>query len=52
MGMLDGKVAFIAGAASGIGAGAARRFAEEGSDMSRHVSGVAIYVDGGVSLLR
>jgi NAD(P)-dependent dehydrogenase (short-subunit alcohol dehydrogenase family) len=34
MGMLEKKVAFVTGAASGIGAGAARRFAEEGASVA------------------
>jgi NAD(P)-dependent dehydrogenase (short-subunit alcohol dehydrogenase family) len=34
MGMLEGRVAFITGAASGIGAGVARRFAQEGAHIA------------------
>jgi NAD(P)-dependent dehydrogenase (short-subunit alcohol dehydrogenase family) len=34
MGMLDNQVAFITGAASGIGAGTARRFAAEGAQVA------------------
>jgi NAD(P)-dependent dehydrogenase (short-subunit alcohol dehydrogenase family) len=65
MAMLDGKVAFITGAASGIGEGTARRFAQEGAklalvDMQRepgeqlraeieHQGGEAIFVECDVS---
>jgi NAD(P)-dependent dehydrogenase (short-subunit alcohol dehydrogenase family) len=34
MGMLDGRVVFVTGAASGIGAGTVRRFAQEGARLA------------------
>ena len=46
MGMLEHKVAFITGAASGIGAGTARRFAQEGA----HVALADVQADAGERL--
>jgi hypothetical protein len=59
MGKLDGKVAFVTGAARGQGRSHALRLAEEGataglkgilwlgSDEARHVTGVTLPVDAG-----
>jgi NAD(P)-dependent dehydrogenase (short-subunit alcohol dehydrogenase family) len=46
MGMLEGNVAFITGAASGIGAGTARRFAQEGA----HIALADVQTDAGERL--
>ena len=50
MGKLEGKVAFITGAARGQGRSHAIRLAQEGADISddaRYVTGVTLPVDAG-----